>query len=101
MYYSAVWQLAHHIISGCPMNPGDLLGSGTISGARKDSRGSLLELSWGGKEPLTLDSGEARTFLEDGDTLTLQGQARGDGYTIGFGDCTGTILPALENPYAR
>ena len=101
MYYSAAQQLAHHTTSGCPMNPGDLLGSGTISGASKDSRGSLLELSWGGKEPLTLDSGEARTFLEDGDTLTLQGQARGDGYTIGFGDCTGTILPALENPYAR
>lgn len=101
MYYSAAQQLAHHTTSGCPMNAGDLLGSGTISGATKESRGSLLELSWGGKEPLTLDSGEERSFIEDGDTLTLKGAARGDGYTIGFGDCTGTVLPALEDPFAR
>ncbi|MCF3596043.1 fumarylacetoacetase [Rhodobacteraceae bacterium LMO-12] len=101
MYFSAPQQLAHHTTSGCPMNPGDLLGSGTISGATKSERGSLLELSWGGKEPLTLDTGETRTFLEDGDTLTLEGAAYGDGYTIGFGACTGTILPALKDPYAR
>ena len=101
MYYSSAQQLAHHTTSGCPMNVGDLLGSGTISGAGKEERGSLLELSWGGKEPLTLDTGETRSFLQDGDTLTLTGAARGDGYTIGFGDCTGTVLPALENPYAR
>ncbi|WP_170593533.1 fumarylacetoacetase [Ruegeria arenilitoris] len=101
MYYSSAQQLAHHTTSGCPMNVGDLLGSGTISGPTKDSRGSLLELSWGGKEPITLDTGETRSFIEDGDTLTLKGAARGDGYTIGFGDCTGTVLPALEDPYAR
>lgn len=101
LYYSAAQQLAHHTSSGCPMNPGDLLGSGTISGPDKDARGSLLELSWGGKEPLTLDTGETRSFLEDGDTLTLRGAARGDGYTIGFGGCSGTILPALDDPYAR
>ena len=101
MYYSAAQQLAHHTTSGCPMNPGDLLGSGTISGATKPERGSLLELSWGGKEPLTLDSGETRTFLEDGDTLTLHGACHGPGYTIGFGTCTGTVLPALADPYAR
>ncbi|MEW2912590.1 fumarylacetoacetase [Leisingera sp. JC11] len=101
MYYSAAQQLAHHTTSGCPMNAGDLLGSGTISGPVKESRGSLLELSWGGKEPLTLDSGEERSFIADGDTLTLKGAAKGDGYTIGFGDCTGTVLPALEDPYAR
>ena len=83
------------------MNVGDLLGSGTISGATKPERGSLLELSWGGKEPLTLDSGETRTFLEDGDTLALTGAAKGDGYTIGFGSCSGTVMPALEDPYAR
>ncbi|MCH2065638.1 MAG: fumarylacetoacetase [Shimia sp.] len=99
MYYSAAQQLAHHSTSGCPMNVGDLLGSGTISGPTKPERGSLLELSWGGKEPLTLDSGETRTFIEDGDTLTLQGAAKGDGYTIGFGDCTGTLLPALSDPF--
>ncbi|GHF66637.1 fumarylacetoacetase [Seohaeicola zhoushanensis] len=101
MYYSSAQQLAHHTTSGCPMNVGDLLGSGTISGAGKDERGSLLELSWGGKEPLTLDTGETRSFLQDGDTLTLKGAAHGDGYTIGFGDCAGQVLPALENPYAR
>ncbi|WP_120634474.1 fumarylacetoacetase [Ruegeria sp. EL01] len=101
LYYSAAQQLAHHSTSGCPMNTGDLLGSGTISGATKPERGSLLELSWGGKEPLTLDTGETRSFIEDGDTLTLKGAAKGDGYTIGFGDCVGTILPALDTPYAR
>jgi len=99
MYYSAAQQLAHHSTSGCPMRTGDLLGSGTISGPQKNQRGSLLELSWGGKEPLTLDTGETRTFLEDGDTLTLTGQARKADYCIGFGECTGTILPALDNPY--
>ncbi|WP_037311294.1 fumarylacetoacetase [Ruegeria halocynthiae] len=101
MYYSAAQQLAHHSTSGCPMNAGDLLGSGTISGPTKPERGSLLELSWGGKEPLTLDSGETRSFIEDGDTLTLKGAAKGDGYTVGFGECVGTVQPALENPYAR
>ncbi|MEP1961797.1 fumarylacetoacetase [Tateyamaria sp.] len=101
MYYSAAQQLAHHSTSGCPMNVGDLLGSGTISGPTKPERGSLLELSWGGKEPLTLDTGETRTFLEDGDTLTLQGAAHGEGYKIGFGLCTGTILPALTDPFKR
>ncbi len=101
MYYSAAQQLAHHTTSGCPMNAGDLLGSGTISGASKPERGSMLELSWGGKEPLTLDTGETRSFLEDGDTLTLTGHASGDGYRIGFGTCTGTVLPALTDPFQR
>ncbi|MBO6602213.1 MAG: fumarylacetoacetase [Roseicyclus sp.] len=101
MYYSAAQQLAHHTTSGCPMNAGDLLGSGTISGAEPSARGSLLELSWGGKEPITLETGEERSFIEDGDTLTLTGAARGDGYKIGFGDCVGTVLPAAEDPYAR
>jgi fumarylacetoacetase len=101
MYYSAAQQLAHHTTSGCPMNPGDMLGSGTISGPEKNQRGALLEMSWGGKDPVTLDSGESRSFVEDGDTLTLRGQANGDGYTVGFGACTATVLPALEDPYKR
>ncbi|MYM56175.1 fumarylacetoacetase [Thalassovita mangrovi] len=101
MYYSAAQQLAHHTTSGCPMNVGDLLGSGTISGPTKESRGSLLELSWGGKEPLELPTGETRSFIEDNDTLTLKGAAKGDGYTIGFGDCVGKVLPALDDPYKR
>jgi len=98
MYYSAAQQLAHHASSGCAMSVGDLLGSGTISGPEKSERGSLLELSWGGKEPLTLDTGETRTFIEDGDTLTLMGAAKGDGYQIGFGTCVGTIAPAVKFP---
>jgi len=96
MYYSAAQQLAHHASSGCAMNVGDLLGSGTISGPEKANRGSLLEISWGGKEPLTLDTGETRTFLQDGDTIKLAGKAHGDGYQIGFGECTGTILQARK-----
>jgi fumarylacetoacetase len=101
MYYSAAQQLAHHTTSGCPMRVGDLLGSGTVSGPTKDSRGSMLELGWGGKEPLTLPGGETRSFLENGDRLTLTGACRGAGFTIGFGPCAGTILPALADPYAR
>lgn len=99
MYYSSAQQLAHHSSSGCPMRCGDLLGSGTISGAEKNQRGALLELSWGGAEPITLDGGESRSFLEDGDTVTLNGAAHGDGYTIGFGQCSGTVLPAFKNYY--
>lgn len=101
MYYSAAQQLAHHTTSGCAMRVGDLLGSGTISGPEKVNRGSMLELSWGGREPISLPSGETRCFIEDGDTITLKGAAVGDGYQIGFGDCTGTLLPALPDPYAR
>ena len=72
MYYSAAQQCAHHTTSGCAMNTGDLLGSGTISGPEKTSYGSMLEMSWGGKEPFTLDGGETRSFIEDNDTLTLR-----------------------------
>jgi fumarylacetoacetase len=98
MYYSAAQQLAHHASSGCAMTPGDLLGSGTISGAEKHQRGSLLELSWGGKEPIDIGNGQTRSFIEDGDTLTLHGAAKGDGFQIGFGTCTATIKPAVKFP---
>lgn len=98
MYYSAAEQLCHHAIGGCAMNTGDLLGSGTISGPERAEYGSLMELSWAGREPFTLTTGETRGFIEDGDTLTLRGNARGDGFTIGFGDCTGKILPAVAWP---
>ncbi len=98
MYYSAAQQLCHHAVGGCLMNTGDLLGSGTISGPDRAQFGSLLELSWGGKEPLTLDTGETRTFLEDGDLMTLRGHAQGEGYRIGFGDCVGRILPSPIRP---
>ena len=93
MYYSSAQQLTHHASSGCPMRVGDLLGSGTISGPERENRGSLLELSWGGKEPIAIDGG-TRSFIEDGDTLTLRGAAMGDGYRVGFGDCVGKVMPA-------
>jgi fumarylacetoacetase len=98
MYWSSAQQLAHHAFCGCAMRVGDLLGSGTISGPEKHERGSLLELSWNGTEPLTLQDGTLRTFLEDGDTLILRGYAQGQGYCVGFGECAGTILPAVPPP---
>jgi fumarylacetoacetase len=94
MYWSSVQQLVHHASSGCAMNVGDLLGSGTISGPEKDQRGSLLEISWNGTEPVELDGGIKRSFLEDGDSLVMRGWCQGDGYRIGFGEVEGTILPA-------
>jgi fumarylacetoacetase len=95
MYWSSVQQLVHHASSGCAMNVGDLLGSGTISGSEKSERGSMLELSWGGAEPLDLGNGVQRSFLEDGDSLTMRGWCQGDGYRIGFGEVEGTILPSV------
>jgi len=99
LYYSPAQQLAHHTTSGCPMRVGDLLGSGTISGPTPDSRGSMLELSWGGQTPINLN-GAPRAFLTDGDTVTFRGAAIAPDHRIGFGTCDGTILPALANPYA-
>jgi fumarylacetoacetase len=94
MYWSSVQQLVHHASSGCAMNVGDLLGSGTISGPEKDQRGSLLEISWNGAEPVELPGGVKRTFLEDGDSLVMRGWCQGDGYRVGFGEVEGTILAA-------
>jgi fumarylacetoacetase len=94
MYWSSVQQLVHHASSGCAMNVGDLLGSGTISGPEKDQRGSLLEISWNGTEPVELASGVKRSFLEDGDSLVMRGWCQGDGYRVGFGEVEGTILAA-------
>ncbi|MGC2810857.1 MAG: fumarylacetoacetase [Bradyrhizobium sp.] len=94
MYWSSVQQLVHHASSGCAMKVGDLLGSGTISGPEKHQRGSLLEISWNGAEPVELAGGIRRTFLEDGDSLVMRGWCQGDGYRVGFGEVEGTILPA-------
>ena len=95
MYYSSAQQLAHHTESGCPMRVGDLLGSGTISGPAPDQTGALLEMTQGGKLPVTVN-GETRTFINDGDEIGLYAHAEGAGYRIGFGPCTGQILPATE-----
>ena len=94
MYWSMMQQLTHHTIAGCNVRVGDLMGSGTISGPEKDSRGSLLELTWNTTEPLTLANGEQRGFLEDGDTLIMRGHCQKDGLRIGFGEVRGTVLPA-------
>jgi fumarylacetoacetase len=94
MYWTMAQQLTHHTVSGCNTRIGDLMGSGTISGPTDDSFGSLLELTWNGKNPLQLKEGGTRTFIEDGDELTLAGWCQGDGYRVGFGTCTGEILPA-------
>ncbi|MCG8425294.1 MAG: fumarylacetoacetase [Proteobacteria bacterium] len=99
MYYSFAQQLAHHTSAGCPMRTGDLLGSGTISGPEKANRGSLLEISWGGKEPITLDTGETRSFLQDGDLIGLHGAALGADYKIGFGPCVGRVMAAIPSGY--
>jgi fumarylacetoacetase len=94
MYWSSVQQLVHHASSGCAMNVGDLLGSGTISGPEKHQRGSLLEISWNGTEPVELPGGVKRTFLEDGDSLSFRGWCQSEGYRVGFGEVEGTIVPA-------
>ncbi len=94
LYWTMPQQLAHQTITGCNVQPGDLYGSGTISGPTKDSYGSMLELAWKGTKPLQLPSGEKRTFLEDGDEVIMTGFADGDGFRIGFGEVRGTILPA-------
>ena len=94
LYWSIAQQLAHHTVGGCNLQPGDLLASGTISGATEDSRGCMLELTWRGANRVQLPDGETRKWLEDGDTLSITGWCQGDGYRVGFGDVTGRISPA-------
>jgi fumarylacetoacetase len=96
LYWSMAQQIAHHTAGGCNLRTGDLLASGTISGPTPESRGSLLELTWGGTEPLQMNNGEERNWLEDGDELTLTAWCQGDGYRIGFGEVIGCVLPAFE-----
>jgi fumarylacetoacetase len=94
-YWTPGQLVAHHTSGGCNLQPGDLLGSGTLSGPTREEAGSLLELTVGGKEPVRLPNGETRSFLEDGDTLTLRASCRRAGFRrIGFGECTGTIVRA-------
>jgi len=95
LYWSFGQQLAHHTVSGCNMLPGDLLGTGTISGTTPQSLGCLLEMSQNGKQSLTLPNGQTRTFLQDGDELTLEGECLGEGYVVGFGQCSSVVRPAL------
>jgi fumarylacetoacetase len=95
MYWSPTQMLAHLSVNGASLRDGDLFGSGTISGTDPATRGSLLELTWNGQEPLTLADGSTRAFLQDGDTVTITGWAPGPGGTrVGLGEVTGTIVPS-------
>jgi fumarylacetoacetase len=95
MYWSAAQIVTHHASNGCNLQPGDLIGTGTLSTAEEAGLGSLLEISQGGKAPIELPGGEKRSFLEDGDELTLSARCQADGSVqIGFGSCTGRVLPA-------
>jgi fumarylacetoacetase len=96
LYWSIAQQVAHHTVNGCNLRSGDLLASGTISGPTPDSYGSLLELAWRGTKPLTFANGERRTFLQDGDRVTMTGWCQGEGYRVGFGEVTAKVLPALD-----
>lgn len=96
MYWSMAQQLAHHTVGGCNVRTGDVMASGTISGKDESSYGSLLEISRGGKQSFPLSGGQTRTFLADYDTVTLRGYAEKDGIRVGFGECTGQILPAHD-----
>jgi fumarylacetoacetase len=96
-YWTAAQLITHHAVNGCKLQAGDLLGSGTLSGPKPEEAGSLLELTCGGKNPITLPNGEQRTFLEDGDTVTLRGYCERDGAVrIGLGECTGTVVGAAS-----
>ena len=95
MYWNMNQQLAHQTVNGCNVQVGDVYASGTISGPSPDSYGSLLELTWNGQRPFTLNDGTVRTFIEDGDTILMKGYAEKEGVRIGFGECKGKIWPAL------
>ncbi len=102
MYWTFAQQLAHMTVNGASARMGDLIGSGTVSGPNEGERGSLIEMTWRGRDPLALADGSSRTFLEDGDTVTLRGWAGGDGRPrIGFGDATGTIQPPYPQANSR
>ncbi len=91
LYWSMAQQLAHHTSNGCNMRPGDLLASGTISGPSPDAYGSMLELAWNRQRPIKLPDGDTRVMLADGDAITMQGWAQGDGFRVGFGEVTGVV----------
>ena len=93
MYWNMAQQLTHHTINGCNLNVGDLMASGTISGRESGSYGSMLELSWGGKNPIKLESGETRSFIEDFDTIIMKGHCEKNGIRVGFGEVRSQLLP--------
>lgn len=96
MYWTMAQQLAHHTVNGCKINSGDMMGSGTISGADPGSYGSMLELSWRGEKPLTMNDGTERKFINDYDTVTLRGYCKNDNVRIGFGEVSNMLLPPFK-----
>ena len=94
LYWNVRQQLVHHTVTGCDMQPGDLLGSGTISGQTQDAFGSMLELCWKGTREVPLGEEGTRKFLKDGDNVIMRGYCQGEGFRVGFGECTGKVLPA-------
>lgn len=94
MYWNLFQQLAHHTVNGCNVEVGDMYASGTISGPSEDSFGSMLELTWGGKNPIKLSDGTERKFIEDNDTIIMRGWCEKDGKRVGFGEVVGKVLPA-------
>lgn len=94
MYWTMAQQLAHHTVNGCPVNAGDMMGSGTISGPTKDSFGSMLELTWKGQNPIKMSDGTERKFINDHDTVVMRAYCKNENIRIGFGECVGKVLPA-------
>lgn len=96
MYWSMAQQLTHHTITGCKVEVGDMMGSGTISGPTPDSYGSMLEIAWNATKPVTLKDGATRSFIEDGDTVIMKGYSEKEGIRVGFGEVRGKVLPAIQ-----
>ncbi|MBP0903579.1 fumarylacetoacetase [Mariniflexile gromovii] len=96
LYWNMAQQLAHHTINGCPINSGDMMGSGTISGPTPDSFGSMLELTWKGEKPIKMKDGSERTFINDNDTVIMRGYCEKDGTRIGFGEVSTKLLPVFK-----
>ncbi len=101
MYWSMAQQLTHHTITGCLVEVGDMMGSGTISGPTPDTYGSMLELAWNATKPIEIDNDETRTFIEDGDTVIMKGYSEKDGIRVGFGEVRGKVSPAIDFNFAE
>lgn len=94
LYWTVKQMVAHHTVTGCNLNPGDLLGTGTISGPEPETYGSMMELAWRGTKPIQFDENIQRTYIEDGDEIIMRGYCQGQGYRVGFGECSGLVLPS-------
>lgn len=94
LYWTLKQMLAHHTVTGCNLKPGDLFGTGTISGPKPETYGSMMELSWRGTKPIVFEDNITRSYIEDGDEIIMNGYCQGSDYRVGFGDCSGLVLPS-------